>query len=248
MFTKKKIIFDTYLGEDADSFLNPPLPSKKVIPEWYKKIETLHNRDASQPSVKKCMPFLDALSMGYTISTGWDIHIKKYQKEGVWNLEVSYAPQVNEILTIKGLAIDSHSPNQFSEDGYNSDEIHVALKIISPWLITTPPGYSCIFLNPLNHTLPHFRIFSGVVDTDIYPHIAINFPCATKKFEGTTKTNPAGTPLAMVIPFKRDDWQIEVNYKKKKEEEVFAHTPRLILFKNMLDNYKNKIWNKKNFD
>ena len=122
MFTKKKIIFDTYLGEDADSFLNPPLPSKKVIPEWYKKIETLHNRDASQPSVKKCMPFLDALSMGYTISTGWDIHIKKYQKEGVWNLEVSYAPQVNEILTIKGLAIDSHSPNQFSEDGYNSDE------------------------------------------------------------------------------------------------------------------------------
>jgi len=245
MFTKKKIIFNTFLGEDARSFLNNPLPSKKLIPEWYKKMENLHKKNPSEPTVKKCIPFLDAFSMGYTITTGWDIFLKKYQQEGVWKMEISYPPIVNDILQEMGHGIEAHGPNQFSEEGFNSDEIHLVFKVISPWVITTPPGYSCIFLPPLNHRLPHFRVFSGVVDTDEHI-IPINFPVAPKKFEGPTKTIPRGTPIAMIIPFKRDNWKMEINYKKS--TDPFHRNARLHFFKNMLDNYKQRIWSKKNFD
>ena len=245
MFTKKKIIFNTFLGKGAESFLNVPLPSKKLIPDWYKKMETLHQKDPRTPTIKKCMPVLDALSMGYIISTGWDIYLKKYQEEGVWKLKIEYPPMVDDILRDIGHGIEVHSPNQFAEDGYNSDEIHLAAKILNPWVITTPPGYSCMFISPLNHTSPHYRPFSGVVDTDVH-RMPINFPGAFKKFEGLTKTIPSGIPLIMVIPFKRDNWRMETNFKTTGDP---GHRKgRLTLFKNMFDNYKQRLWNKKNFD
>jgi len=246
MFTKKKIIFNTFLGEDASSFLNIPLPSKKIIPDWYKKMANLHQQDPREPTVKKCMPFLDALSMGYTISTGWDIFLKKFQDEkGMWKIEIEYPPMVNDVLRDMAHGIEVHGPYQFPEDGYNSDEIQLAVKILSPWVINTPPGYSCMFLPPLNHLLPHYRPFSGVVDTDDHK-MPINFPGAFKKFESLTKTIPSGTPLIMVIPFKREDWKMEIKYRKN--TDPWYRKTRLRFFKNMFDNYKQRLWHRKNFD
>ena len=48
-------------------------------------------------------------------------------------------------------------------------------KFINKWLIKTPPGYSCLFVKPLNHFETRFEIISGVVDTDTYIN-TINFP------------------------------------------------------------------------
>jgi hypothetical protein len=53
-----------------------------------------------------------------------------------------------------------------------------------------------------------FTILDGVVDTDKYT-APVNFPFVLNdwKFEGLI---PAGTPVAQVIPFKRDSWEIEI--------------------------------------
>jgi hypothetical protein len=49
----------------------------------------------------------------------------------------------------------------------------------------------------------------GIVDTDTY-NAAVNFPFVLNepnKFEGLI---PAGTPIAQVIPFKREFWEMSI--------------------------------------
>ena len=57
-----------------------------------------------------------------------------------------------------------------------------------------------------------FTIFSGVVDTDTY-QVPVAFPFVLKEpnFEGMI---PAGTPIAQVIPFKRESWKMEISGKE----------------------------------
>ena len=48
-------------------------------------------------------------------------------------------------------------------------------KILNPWIITTPPGYSTLFVPPLNNSDDRFSIIAGIVDTDTFKN-EINFP------------------------------------------------------------------------
>ena len=70
-------IIKFHLVQDfPDQLVLPPLPSKKLIPDWFKKIPA-HNED--DWTVKKCVPFIDAMGAGYTLLSHMDIYI--YQKE-----------------------------------------------------------------------------------------------------------------------------------------------------------------------
>jgi hypothetical protein len=86
-------------------------------------------------------------------------------------------------------------------------EISAYPKWMNPWSISTEPGYSCMFIQPM-HRESVFTIFPGVVDTDKYIS-CVNFPFVLNdlSFEGLI---PAGTPIAQVIPFKRDSFKMEM--------------------------------------
>ena len=43
------------------------------------------------------------------------------------------------------------------------------------WTIITPPGWSCLFVSPLNRPNGLFEVIAGIVDTDTYP-VPVNFP------------------------------------------------------------------------
>ena len=127
----------------------------------------------------------------------------------------------------------------------------IIIKILSPWLIKTPPGYSCLFVPPLNHVNLPFRPLSGVVDTDKYSKLPINFPSIPQEIpeKQQTKIIPAGTPIVMVIPFKRESWKMDVQSGKSiLDDAVGLRDQRLGFFKKIVDNYKNMAWNKKEFD
>ena len=47
-----------------------PLPIKKLIPDWYKKLS------ADKDTVKNCMPFLDTLTTGYALPLTSDLIVK----------------------------------------------------------------------------------------------------------------------------------------------------------------------------
>lgn len=113
-------------------------------------------------------------------------------------------------------------------------------KLISPWNIRTPKGWSCYFKNPANSFSNDLTLFEGVVDTDEY-HAPVNFPFFWAGSEVGDFIIPKGSPLVQVIPFKRQTIGYSV------EEETFdfeSYTIRL-LDTYVFDKYKRLFWHKR---
>jgi hypothetical protein len=115
-------------------------------------------------------------------------------------------------------------------------------KILNPWKIKTPKGYSCLFVPPLNNADDRFSIISGIVDTDTFPN-EINFPVVVNgdKYPVLETLIKKGTPYVQVIPFKRDNWKIKITPRKQSE----IQTSRLFYGMKLVNTYKEKFWNKK---
>ena len=114
-------------------------------------------------------------------------------------------------------------------------------KFHNKWLIKTPPGYSCLFIQPLNRREERFEAISGVVDTDTYINV-INFPFHWKKWNQQTLLKK-GEPMIQVIPFKRESWKKWSGFVM---EVAHGKTLRLLESK-FMDRYKKMFWNKKSF-
>ena len=82
----------------------------------------------------------------------------------------------------------------------------------------------------------------GIVDTDKYVS-PVNFPFILNdiKFTGLI---PAGTPIAQVIPFKRDSWKM--NFGSEKEITASIKSDKTLKRK-FFDVYRNTFWSSKDF-
>ena len=214
-----------------------PYSSLKSIPEEYKKM-SLHdsNHSTNSSTVKKCIPFLDALTAGYIIPFPVDINC--YYKENSMNFELGYLPD-NYMHHFK---VTSHIESQISKPlRHNKRTVEAVFKFMNPWHIKTPPGYSCIFTQPFNRNLP-FKIIDGIVDTDDYP-FTINLP-----FYWTTDSSERvllekNSPMVLVIPFKRESWKMTVDNRSEKSS-VKTSFKWGTKFENV---YKNLVWKKKKY-
>jgi hypothetical protein len=198
----EKIVFTLDFGDEWIPKEYYPVPGVKAVPEWYKKMETSHAKDKtndhevrSTQTIKRCMPVLDAITTGYVIKTHTDLYITN--KDGVLNFE--WSSDTKDTITF-------HPAYQL----VNYKELDLpngAPKIRNPWGIKTPRGYSCLFITPPHRPACGITILEGVVDTDRYTN-SVQFPfIVDKDFVGTV---PAGTPIAQVIPFKRDSFRMEI--------------------------------------
>jgi hypothetical protein len=113
---------------------------------------------------------------------------------------------------------------------------------MNPWHIETPPGYSCLIVQPLNHFEDRWQILPGVVDTDQFS-LQINFPMlwTAKNFKGVIEQ---GTPIAQVIPFKREDWGMEIVDTEPKDHQNNLKK----LSSKISDAYKTFWWQKKSWN
>lgn len=75
------------------------------------------------------------------------------------------------------------------------------LKFTNFWTLETEPGWSLLFLHPLNRPDLPFRTLSGLVDTDRFGDGYANFPAVPDP--GCQGTIPRGTRVAQAIPVKR---------------------------------------------
>ena len=215
-----------------------PSPAIKNLPEWYKKMHNYTDgivdvRDGNiNHTVKKCVPVLDSLSMGYIIHLWTDVIV--YREN---NGSLTFAPS-NQRGGTK--AVEGHPPQQIPGYPIPRGYLSEVNKWINPWKIKTKRGYSCMFINPVHRDLP-FRILEGVVDTDTFP-LSINFPFFLEEgFEGII---PYGTPIAQVVPFKRDNYS-----SSKKEIDMLKYNQLHNLHDSIHKNkYKLKWWNKKTFN
>ncbi len=98
-----------------------------------------------------------------------------------------------------------------------------------------------MFVPPM-HRESLFTILPGIVDTDDY-YSPVNFPFVVNdpEFEGMI---PKGTPIAQVIPFKRESWTMQFGGEKEiKEESKNIKTLETKFF----DRYKNMFWHRKEY-
>jgi hypothetical protein len=225
----KKITFTNVFGLD----FFPPKPAVKEIPEWYKNTpEYVDERgkkiidNITPHTIKKCMPVFDAITSGYILYTQVDVQVT--QQDGFpyysW-------PDQN--------AISFHPISQAPLHPTKNEAPYA--KWENPYSISTPPGYSTLFTQPM-HRESVFTILDGIVDTDQY-NAPVNFPFVLKdtKWEGII---PAGTPMAQVIPFKRDSWEHKIGSDKERiEQEKMVKKLRSLFF----NSYKRQFWSSKQY-
>lgn len=223
-----------------------PELTKNKIPDWFKKLDhTIINN-----TVKGCVPFLDTLTSGYLLKLPQDYLLNHdiYNKEKSF-LKPAMANNSDIALDLKKYKINLdfnnvtlHPTKQLKnspileKNGFND-----IYKILNPWKIKTPNGYSCLFVSPLNNEIEDkFTIIPAIVDTDSYD-MEINFPfyANSEKYKSFETILKKGTPYVQVIPFKRDSWKMYI-----KSEEIKPFT-NFDFYSNILHRYKNKYWNKK---
>jgi hypothetical protein len=173
-----------------------PLAIKRVVPEWYKNAEKYYMEKGHEVAgLKTCLPFLDALTLGYVLVTPVDIHVSKTEKGELnlaWDNDLISYSIINERKGLIGHTIPRPPGHEENHLIWNSQ-----------WGWKVPKGYSVVVTHPLNrHDLP-FTTLSGVVDSDGFIAWG-NTPFFIK--EGFTGIIPAGTPYAQLIPYKRDKW------------------------------------------
>jgi hypothetical protein len=224
-----------------------PIPAKLNIPKWYKDLE----HDINYKTVKGCMPFLDSLTAGYLLKLPQDFWVRhnvinsETQKKDsfqTWGLYDKYDKLHNEEINLNS-GIDTHSTQQLNGSPYIEKNKNFPFhKILNPWKIKTPKGYSCLFIPPMNNSDDRFSIIPGIVDTDSY-NLEINFPIVINgdKYPVLNTVIKKGTVYVQIIPFKRESWKMltkMIDVENHKKSQLFYRLK-------LLNVYKDKYWSKK---
>lgn len=235
----KQIIFTDV--HNPEGVLEKPKPASEYIPEWYKNAKSYVSPDGKKrpmlegehdhtvtATIKRCMPLWDMMTAGYIIETPLDIYVHQTENGPYfqWVSETAITFQPEEQLQ--------------AHPAFPKDRLGV--RIIHPWSIKTPKGWSILIMQPTHRENTPIQILPGIVDTDNYSlpfnmFIILSDP----HFEGLI---PAGTPFAQVIPFKRETWTSKLGNQneRKKYESDFAKF-KTIFF----DRYKKFWWHRKEY-
>jgi hypothetical protein len=227
-----------------------PTPIKLNIPDWFKKL----SHSPNLKTIKGCMPVLDSLTSGYLLIVPQDIRIqhnkhnpKTNEMDGFYSTgEINIDLLKENSINLSGAVPNTHPIIQLEGSPYVQKNKNLPFyKIINPWIIKTPPGYSCLFVPPLNNVDDRFSIIPAIVDTDNFPN-EINFPIVINgdKYETLDTIIKKGTPYVQVIPFKRDSWKMKITGKNTEE----IKKEKRFLGLSILYNYKNKWWSKKSWN
>ncbi len=241
MFDKKEkeLIF---VPSRNDGVLSSPVPAYKKIPQWYKDLTTygssndlsnlnpINDRgsDGSNVSTKLCLPFQDAMTLGYMYVLEDDLTV---------TLDLDGKPSLSwkkDILLIdKRPTVDLAIPK-------DTHPLHFGVKM--NWFYETPKDYSLLMTMPINRPDLPFWVPSGIVDADIWGLPAF-YPFFIKRgFEGVI---PEGTPIFQMIPIKRESWSLVVDESNEMlDKHVKLSEGRR---SHITGHYRKFAWNKKNY-
>lgn len=216
----KKIVFQS---DRPDVDIDIPRQASKTLPQWFRVFDRVVN---GKRTVKSCMPFLDASTAGYTLVLPVDVFINANRGDIRVSASIDVVAKHYKEQIPPGMITDTYSDEPY--------------KWINSFYIKTPKGYSSYIMHPANRVDLPFVTLSGVVDTDRHP-LLINLPFLIKEnFSGVI---PAGTPIAQILPFKREEWRHSVidDVEPKRFDKIYeVDSPPF-------DWYKRKIWSKKGF-
>lgn len=221
-------------SEQTGKALPPPAPSKGYVPQWYKDSprfttgnDLTFGDDGPNKNYKLCVPFLDIMTAGYMLELPYDIHVQPLGDRISFDW-VDAPNLISARRNLKGMP----RPAGCIEQAYAWTFF---------WGFKTPVGYSSLVTHPYNrHDLP-FITTSGIIDSDGFSQGG-EIPFFLK--QGFSGTIPAGTPIAQVIPFKREPWTSEV----KEYDDKFFQKQVYQLHRNITGAYKRLFWSKKEYN
>lgn len=245
--------FRPWLNKESKSL---PVPTQKEIPNWYKDADRFAKDPNGEyykatkevcpfpkegttddygkiPTWKACPAIMDAFATGYVFKTPCDLTFFK-NKDGYIDVKIEDA-RYNDFCTKRYPMAQFQHPKGFYEH-------HFAW---SPdWGLELPEGYSALFMTPMNRFDLPFINTTGVVDSDKV-HILGSFPFFI--VDGWEGTIPAGTPYLQVLPFKREDW--DHNVEILNQSEMYDKIINNAKFYRQPDGgvYKNKVWSRREY-
>ena len=185
-----------------------PLPAKQVLPDWFRKLPAVDkghvHANNNGLTIKRCMPFLDAMTTGWIIPLAATVRLDI--RDGGTTVDAGW--EIDRVM------VSNHGMHQVAGNPHGN---RPPCKFHNYWTIKTPPGWSCLFVPPLNRKQSVFEILSGVVDTDTYQSL-IHFPFIATAGDGT-HTLEKGTPLVQVIPFRRDAAHVDGDVRAERPDE-----------------------------
>lgn len=201
------IKFLIYDQDEADHF--PVKPANKVIPEWYRDLDmwrTNQNAGKGLPTIKHCLPVQDMLTSGYIIFNTYEAVVRPFKSGSLTDYNVE-CPSRNYI--------SGHQFDQCPVKTSNKNQHY--FKIKQPWTVKTPPGYSCLFVQPFYHFEDRYTLMPSIVDTDNY-----DLPVEIPGWANTSSefSLESGVPIMQVIPFKRDDWTMSIEHTAPKRSLI----------------------------
>jgi hypothetical protein len=205
-----------------------PYPASRDLPDWYRNMPGT----AELPgvlTVKRCPPFLDGMGAGYLIPFPDQVMVRltapyEWQKSGPGGIFLGY-----------------HYPQQYPGAWWSD---HAIVKFDSPWIIRTPPGYSTLFLPPVNRPPGPFLPLSGIVDTDAF-YNAVAFPMVlVDRSVGAVHAIEKGRPMVQAIPFRREEWAMSAGTS---DHEAWVATQKAVK-EDGPGYYRDRVHHKKRFD
>lgn len=244
---KKEIIF-TESNEYVKNTFTSPKPSYNFIPKWFKNDKNYVNGmnstfdtlklgvtkgDWSLATYKLCVPITDGLSSGYMIGLPASFYVVNIGDKDNYipfiKWEVPYP--ICEVKPSEALA---SYPVPY---GYNNTFFRWELQ----WHIKTPPGYSLWITHPSHRYDLPFTTLNGFVDTDVYPNRLVLPFFIRNGFEGIVEE---GTPIAQLIPIKREHW---ISRKEKfNSNNDFVSEDKVKI--DYIRTYKKRFWFKKRYE
>lgn len=230
-----------WLHQDS---ISTPEPISKHLPEWYKEADrfvkdpntneyAIDPDGGKIPNWKACPALFDIMTTGYTLKTPCDIKF--------------YLNDKNRLTCY----IESDSHKEFCTDReplegfYQPDGYYLEHFAWYPeWGIKLPEGYSALLINPMNRFDLPFVSTVGIVDLD-----KVNLMGTVPFFikEGWTGTIPAGTPYLQVFPFKRENWESNLEFKTYEEiKDGIVNNWKQYRVPNG-GVYKNTIWERRHY-
>lgn len=232
-----KIKFIPFFAENFD-LESKPEAAVRHLPDWYKSLSpfrgdkkkfVLTPEGSKNLTIKWCNPFGDALGAGYFVMLENAVFVDDFENEKTF----TWTAGGQEVVT-------THDKNQIDlssvPTGYNTQPY----KFKNYWGVKLPKGYSAIFTHPMNRYELPFLTLSGIVDVDTYNN-PVNFPFFIRNdFVGVIE---AGTPIAQIVPFKRDAWSS--SHEKFDEQKTKSMLHKFL--KDIYRPYKRFYWAKKEY-
>jgi len=185
---------------ELESILPRPIPAVTGLPDWFKALpqhsfSSISNKELM--TVKKCPPFIDAMTYGYLMPLAADIRVEA--GEFSWD---SKMPAATILRSFTRSPIDYHDSVQVKGTPFFNDDRFI-IKFNNFWTIEIPRGYSLFVTHPVNRPDLPFTTITGLVDSDLYVDSFVNFPARWNdmNFNGVL---PKGTPVAQCIAIRRE--------------------------------------------